>query len=144
MGVVLGLYALLLITVVVVYFVRQKKRQAWYGPMAQYYAGMRNGGVTQPLVYQAERPYEAVKTPMTTSSGGAGYTSYQPPPPEQPNPNLAYGYGPNTASMYGAPNTTSMYGAPTTNSMYGNPPTVPPPGAAPAVPAGYKGYAEAH
>lgn len=43
-GVILGLYALLAITIIVVYFMRQKKRKAWYGPMGQYYAGLRNGG----------------------------------------------------------------------------------------------------
>lgn len=38
-GVILGLNVLAGLIIVAVYFVRQKKRKAWYGPMADYYQG---------------------------------------------------------------------------------------------------------
>jgi hypothetical protein len=54
-GIIFGSYALLVIAVGIVYWMRQKRRKAWYGPMAQYY---RQSGVGE---YQGNY-----------ASGGAG------------------------------------------------------------------------
>jgi len=42
-GVVLGLWALSTIAIVVVYFIRQTERRAWYRPMAEFYQAQKGG-----------------------------------------------------------------------------------------------------
>lgn len=94
---VLGTYALMVIILAIIYFVRQKRRKAWYRPMGQYYTGLRNGGgmhlfllrfgsplsvfgsVNQFIGYASNNitPYENSKALSGTPSGGS-------PPIERP------------------------------------------------------------
>ncbi|KIM23833.1 hypothetical protein M408DRAFT_332115 [Serendipita vermifera MAFF 305830] len=80
-GVILGIWALTLIAMIAVYFTRQNKRKAWYGPMAAYYQG-GNGQhpPNVPLMYQPGAPHPPPTTVGTPSSGLAA--GYQPPPPD--------------------------------------------------------------
>jgi hypothetical protein len=70
-GILFGSYALLGLTVGIVYWMRQKRRKAWYGLMAQYcrqsgvggyqgnYASGGAGQPYQPPIYQLSTPFKA-------------------------------------------------------------------------------------
>jgi hypothetical protein len=168
LGVMFGLYGLLGITVGVFYFIRQKRRRAWYGPMAQYYrqsgvggyqgnyasGGGGGGGVGQPYQPPYQTPYKAEvsgapllynnepnapRSPPTTHT--SLYTGGSSPGPGAYN--AAYQPPPPASGTnpFNTPYPTpgdQPYQPPPTNSMYG----APPPGAGGA--SGYKGHAEVY
>ena len=44
LGVILGLWALTIVAMIIVFCKRQNQRKAWYGPMAAFYAGKGGAG----------------------------------------------------------------------------------------------------
>jgi hypothetical protein len=164
LGILFGSYALLGITVGIVYWMRQKRRKAWYGPMAQYYRQSGVGGYQgnyasggagqpyQPAIYQPPMPFKAEaagapllynnepnapRSPPTNQS--SLYNGSTPPPvgynPYQPPPSGTNPYQPPPSSSTTAFNTAY----PPSNNTYG----APPPGAG-GTTGGFKGHAEVY
>ncbi|KIM30351.1 hypothetical protein M408DRAFT_328355 [Serendipita vermifera MAFF 305830] len=156
-GVILGIWALSTLVVVFVYFTRQNKRKAWYGPLAAFYSGNHGGagygppGQAAPLMYSPHMgSYSPGHSPPISSggyqppslSGATAQTHYVPPPPEGNHQTFPGAGG--APAWGGAGNTTSMYGGSQTalSSNMGGP--QPAPGNGAPGPGGYRGHAEVY
>jgi hypothetical protein len=163
LGIIFGSYALLGITIRVVYWMRQKRRKAWYGLMAQYYHQSGVGGYQgnyasggsgqpyQPAIYQTPTPFKSEaagapllynnepnipRTPPTNQS--SLYAGGSSPAPVgyncyQPPPSGTNPYQPPPPS--GATSFNTAY--PPSNNTYG----APQPGVG-GTTGGFKGHAE--
>ena len=165
LGVVFGSYVLLGITVGIVYWMRQKRCKAWYGPMTQYfhqsgvggyqgnYASGGAGQPYQPPIYQPPTPFKAEaaaapllynnepnipRSPPTNQSSLYNGCPSLPSvgyDPYQPPPSGTNSYQPPPPS--GTTPFSTAY--PPSNNTYGTPP----PGAGGAT-GGFKGHAEVY
>lgn len=170
-GVLAGIYALMIIIGGIVYYIRQKRRRAWYGPMAQYYRQRGVGGYQGN--YAAGGSYQPPfnSTPYNPGAGAAGvpllyqneanmgaqsphakhaslYGSSASPAPStqyQPPPPEANPF----STPYATPNEIQYQPPPqhgTGTGSFGGPPQGPPQGPPPGAGygAGYRGHAEAY
>lgn len=166
-GLILGIMAALAVAqwliVFLVYYCRQKRRRAWYGPMGQHYREMGAGGgglVAAPLLFHNEpnygggsphaRPGSLPPPTGHSPSPSNAYTAYQPPPPSNvplggtpygvPYDNRSSTYAPPPTGGHEYPPGTPTPGTNPFNTPYGTPyhtPGAPPPGA--GGPGGYTG-----
>jgi hypothetical protein len=150
----------------VIYFIRQKKHQAWYGPMAQHYRQSGAGGYQgnyatgggagqpyQPPSFQPQTPYKVEASGAPLLYNNEPNVPHSPPTTHtslytassSPAPggfNAAYQPPPSGTNPFNTPYPTHgkhPYQLPPSNNTYG----APPPGAGGAA-GGYNGHAEVY